>query len=41
MTVEWRGKPVWIIRRTPEQLAALSKISGQLADPESSASLTS
>ena len=23
MTVEWRGKPVWIVRRTPEQLAAL------------------
>ena len=23
MTVEWRGKPVWIMRRTPEQLAAL------------------
>ena len=21
--VEWRGKPVWIVRRTPEQLAAL------------------
>lgn len=35
VTVEWRGKPVWIIRRTPEQLAALSKVTGQLADPES------
>lgn len=35
ITVEWRGKPVWIIRRTPEQLAALSKVTGQLADPES------
>ncbi|MFM1980379.1 MAG: hypothetical protein RLZ68_1644 [Pseudomonadota bacterium] len=35
MTVEWRGKPVWIIRRTPEQLAALGKVTGQLADPES------
>ena len=23
MTVEWRGKPVWIMRRTPEQLASL------------------
>jgi len=22
-TVEWRGKPVWIMRRTPEMLAAL------------------
>jgi ubiquinol-cytochrome c reductase iron-sulfur subunit len=35
MTVEWRGKPVWIIRRTPEQLAALGKVTGQLADPDS------
>ncbi len=35
MTVEWRGKPVWILRRTPEQLASLSKDTNQLADPES------
>jgi ubiquinol-cytochrome c reductase iron-sulfur subunit len=35
MTVEWRGKPVWIVRRTPEQLAALGKVTSQLADPES------
>jgi ubiquinol-cytochrome c reductase iron-sulfur subunit len=35
MTVEWRGKPVWIMRRTPEQLAALAKLDGQLADPKS------
>jgi ubiquinol-cytochrome c reductase iron-sulfur subunit len=35
MTVEWRGKPVWIVRRTPEQLAVLGKITDQLADPES------
>ncbi|MES2950602.1 MAG: ubiquinol-cytochrome c reductase iron-sulfur subunit [Pseudomonadota bacterium] len=35
MTVEWRGKPVWIVRRTPEQLAALPTLDGQLADPES------
>lgn len=35
VTVEWRGKPVWIIRRTPEQLAALPKLDGQLADPQS------
>ena len=32
MTVEWRGKPVWIIKRTPEQLAELPKLDGQLAD---------
>ena len=35
ITVEWRGKPVWIIRRTPEQVAALGKVEGQLADPKS------
>ena len=35
MTVEWRGKPVWIVRRTPEQLAALPKLDAQLADPKS------
>ena len=34
-TVEWRGKPVWIVRRTPEQLASLPKIDPQLADPKS------
>lgn len=35
LTVEWRGKPVWIIKRTPEQLASLPKVTGQLADPAS------
>jgi ubiquinol-cytochrome c reductase iron-sulfur subunit len=35
MTVEWRGKPVWIVRRTPEQLAQLPKLDGALADPAS------
>jgi ubiquinol-cytochrome c reductase iron-sulfur subunit len=35
LVVEWRGKPVWILRRTPEQLAALETIEGQLADPNS------
>jgi ubiquinol-cytochrome c reductase iron-sulfur subunit len=35
VTVEWRGKPVWIVKRTPEQLAALPKIDAQLADPKS------
>ena len=35
MTVEWRGKPVWVVRRTPEQLAELPKLDGQLADPNS------
>ena len=35
VTVEWRGKPVWIIKRTPEQLAELPKLDPQLADPDS------
>ena len=35
LTVEWRGKPVWIIKRTPEQLESLKKTEGQLADPNS------
>jgi ubiquinol-cytochrome c reductase iron-sulfur subunit len=39
MTVEWRGKPVWILRRTPEMLATLEKDKGQLADPESKRSV--
>jgi ubiquinol-cytochrome c reductase iron-sulfur subunit len=35
LTVEWRGKPVWIVRRTKEQLEALPKLDPQLADPKS------
>ncbi len=35
MTVEWRGKPVWIVRRTKDMLAALPALDKQLADPES------
>jgi ubiquinol-cytochrome c reductase iron-sulfur subunit len=35
MVVEWRGKPVWILRRTPEQLATLEKDEADLADPNS------
>jgi ubiquinol-cytochrome c reductase iron-sulfur subunit len=35
MTVEWRGKPVWIIRRTKEMLDGLKKLDDKLADPKS------
>ncbi|MFG6443124.1 ubiquinol-cytochrome c reductase iron-sulfur subunit [Roseateles sp. LKC17W] len=35
LTVEWRGKPVWIVRRTPEQLEALKQLDAALADPNS------
>jgi ubiquinol-cytochrome c reductase iron-sulfur subunit len=34
-TVEWRGKPVWVVRRTPAQLAALDALAPRLADPDS------
>jgi len=34
-TVEWRGQPVWIFRRTPQMLAALPGLDGELADPRS------
>jgi ubiquinol-cytochrome c reductase iron-sulfur subunit len=33
--VEWRGKPVWVVRRTKEMLDALPKAGPQLADPKS------
>jgi ubiquinol-cytochrome c reductase iron-sulfur subunit len=35
LTVAWRGKPVWIMRRTPEELAELPKNDSELADPKS------
>jgi ubiquinol-cytochrome c reductase iron-sulfur subunit len=33
--VEWRGKPVWILRRTPEMMASLAKTDDKVADPKS------
>jgi len=33
MTVEWRGKPVWVVRRTEEQVASLQKTEPLVADP--------
>lgn len=35
LTVEWRGKPVWILRRTEKMLATLPRVEPQLADPKS------
>ncbi len=34
-TVEWQGKPVWIIRRTTQMLNTLKSITDRLADPNS------
>jgi ubiquinol-cytochrome c reductase iron-sulfur subunit len=38
ITVEYRGAPHWVIRRTPEMIAQLGKNEALLADPESKAS---
>ena len=35
LTVEWRGKPVWIVHRSSEQVAELPKHDAELADPKS------
>lgn len=35
ITVEWRSKPVWVLRRTPEMVAQLEKNAALLEDPES------
>jgi ubiquinol-cytochrome c reductase iron-sulfur subunit len=35
LTVEWRGKPVWIVNRTKEMLDLLGKHEDQLADAKS------
>lgn len=34
-TVEWRGKPVWILRRTPDMVASLKHTDSLVADPDS------
>ncbi len=39
MVAEWRGQPVFILRRTPQVLDGLKALAGQLADPESAESV--
>jgi len=39
IVVEWRGKPVYVVRRTPETIEALSGLDGQLRDPQSAQSV--
>jgi ubiquinol-cytochrome c reductase iron-sulfur subunit len=39
LTVEWRGKPVWVLNRTKPMLESLSKDTALLADPNSDASV--
>lgn len=35
LVVEWRSKPVWILRRTPAMLDALAAVEPHLSDPHS------
>ncbi|MDA3808459.1 MAG: ubiquinol-cytochrome c reductase iron-sulfur subunit [Thiomicrorhabdus sp.] len=35
LTIAWRGKPVWVVRRTPGMLNGLAALDGQLRDPAS------
>lgn len=35
MTLEWRGQPVWIVRRTQAEIDNLPKHDNELADPQS------
>ncbi len=35
LMVEWRGKVVWVLNRTPEMLVNLKKLDGQVSDPKS------
>ncbi len=39
IVVEWRGKPVYVMRRTPEQLDQLPGLDGELKDPLSKISV--
>ncbi|MDH5358384.1 MAG: ubiquinol-cytochrome c reductase iron-sulfur subunit [Gammaproteobacteria bacterium] len=35
ITIEWRGKPVWVFRRSPETITALDSQNDKLLDPNS------
>ena len=35
MIVEWRGKPVWVVKRSADSLATLETIGDRLSDPDS------
>ncbi len=39
VVVEWRGKPVYVLHRTPEQVAGLETLNDQLKDPNSEVSV--
>ena len=39
MVVEWRGKPVWILKRTEEMIERIKQSGEQLRDPDSEESI--
>ena len=39
LSVEWRGDPIWVVRRTNDMLATLGKHDDQLTDPASKDSI--
>jgi ubiquinol-cytochrome c reductase iron-sulfur subunit len=39
LTVSWRGKPVWVVRRTPEMVNGLAPLEDGLRDPASESSI--
>ncbi len=39
LRVEWRGKPIWVVRRTEEMLEALPTLDSELVDPQSQTSI--
>ncbi len=39
IVVKYRGKPIFVVKRTPAMVATLDKVAPLLADPDSSASL--
>lgn len=38
LALEWRGNPIWLVRRSPRMMDSLSTIRSRLADPDSEAS---
>ncbi len=39
ITIKWRGKPVWVVRRDDKALSTLSEVADNLRDPESEDSI--
>ncbi len=40
ITVTWRGRAIWVVRRTPEMLASLEKVRADLTDPDCASTAT-